>query len=484
MMADSSESAESRGTNINAKTANHFDDVTQTMSQHGNKSLRIFIPTTDQLIFTKRKDHYITQGPHRLRNSILAGIGLLELGNSGDFAANVWNEVPVKNWVRILMAFGATMALATCLCAVRDAPLCLENLRVLKMERRFFQAEQRRVRGNNKDYQRTLNAMLDVNFRELGTEVLDRLVVDVLLGFGAFLICVGTYMAIGGNNHSVFIASNLLSGYIGNSAGALYGLIISGWAIYVSLRAHRHRSAITGLSEEVSDHSKTKLNRRVRSVQSHALILAVSALAAGAGGLISSTRWWGYIILLPCIITTFCLNLLFRHGIAYERPLATSTEEAERLHVFGIDKASLQTELEYTALATRCLTSTPTLPADDPQPDGRIPLASLIQFMISIDIFESFCLRILKERPLYVNERDSENQEPMIINAQALYDLEEKENSFVLDLALRHLKEKGLIQLRYRERYMVEVLGAYCCVRDQIDAPDEGSIHEEPKEPV
>lgn len=483
-MADFSERAESGTTCTRAKTTNNCEDVSQTRSQDDHKAMRLFIPTTDQVIFAKRKDHYIAREPHRLKNSILAGIGLLELGNSGDFAANVWNEVPVKKWVMVLMALGATMALATCLCAVRDAPLCLENLRVLRMERQFLQAEQRRVRGNNKGYQRSLNAMLNVNFRELGTEILDRLIVDVLLGFGAFLICVGTYMAIGGDNHSVFIASNLLSGYIGNSAGALYGLLISGWSIYVSLRAHRHRSTITGQSKEVSNHSKYILTHRARKVQSHALILAVSALAAGAGGLISSTHWWGYIILLPCIITTFCLNLMFRHGVAYERPLATSIEESERLHIIDIDELSLQAELEYVEFATKCLASTPTVPADDPQSEGRIPLASLIHFMISIDIFESFCLRLLKKGLIPVKDRDSEKQELMTINKETLCNLEGN-RSFVLDLALRHLKEKGLIQLRYRERYLVEVLGAYCCcVREERDVQDEESIHEEPKESV
>ena len=47
-------------------------------------------PTT----FVRQRNGWTAQGQRRLKNSLLAGVGLLELGNAGDFAANVWNQIP------------------------------------------------------------------------------------------------------------------------------------------------------------------------------------------------------------------------------------------------------------------------------------------------------------------------------------------------------------------------------------------------------
>ncbi|CAM6097645.1 unnamed protein product [Calypogeia fissa] len=44
---------------------------------------------------------------------------------------------------------------------------------------------------------------------------------DILMGFGAVLVGVGTLMAIRGANPTVYLISNLLSGYIGNTPGGL-----------------------------------------------------------------------------------------------------------------------------------------------------------------------------------------------------------------------------------------------------------------------
>jgi hypothetical protein len=52
------------------------------------------LPTT----FVRQKNGWTPKGQRRLMNSLLAGVGLLELGNAGDFAANVWNQIPVPHF--------------------------------------------------------------------------------------------------------------------------------------------------------------------------------------------------------------------------------------------------------------------------------------------------------------------------------------------------------------------------------------------------
>jgi hypothetical protein len=48
----------------------------------------------------------------------------------------------------------------------------------------------------------------------MGTELVDLIGMDIVMGFGAVLVGIGTCMAIGGANPGVFPASDLMSGYI------------------------------------------------------------------------------------------------------------------------------------------------------------------------------------------------------------------------------------------------------------------------------
>lgn len=56
----------------------------------------------DVATFVRQKDGWAQKEQYRLKNSLLAGVGLLELANAGDFAANVWNEVPVPHFAMVL----------------------------------------------------------------------------------------------------------------------------------------------------------------------------------------------------------------------------------------------------------------------------------------------------------------------------------------------------------------------------------------------
>jgi hypothetical protein len=59
---------------------------------------------SDSATFIKKKGAYTPIMQYKLRNSPLAGVGFLELANAGDFAANVWNKVPVPIYGAVLMA--------------------------------------------------------------------------------------------------------------------------------------------------------------------------------------------------------------------------------------------------------------------------------------------------------------------------------------------------------------------------------------------
>ena len=160
------------------------------------------------------------------------------------------------------MGLGGTIALVVSVFAVQDGIRSWCNIRVLREERRILLRRSRESRS--RDSLPYLHARLEVNRREIGTEIIDRLAMDSLMGFGALLISIGTYMAIGGVNPHVYLASNLLSGYIGNCPPAIWGLANTVWCIYILRRAWRHLIAGKALSTEVATKS---LKPRIRLLQ-------------------------------------------------------------------------------------------------------------------------------------------------------------------------------------------------------------------------
>lgn len=215
-----------------------------------------------QVQFIRDKAGQYIQASPRLKNNLMVSVGFLEFGNACDFAANVWNIVPVPTYAAILMGLGGTVALVVSVFAVRDGIRSWRNIRVLREERRILLRRCRESRP--RDSLPYLHANLEVNRREIGTEIIDRLAMDSIMGFGALLVGIGTYMAIGGANPHVYHASNLLSGYIGNSPPAIWGLANTIWCIYILRRAWRHLVAGKALSTEVVTKS---LKPRIRLLQ-------------------------------------------------------------------------------------------------------------------------------------------------------------------------------------------------------------------------
>ena len=53
------------------------------------------MPALDCVTFTKQGRQNVPVKQLRLKNSFLAGVGFLELANAGDFAADLWNNIPL-----------------------------------------------------------------------------------------------------------------------------------------------------------------------------------------------------------------------------------------------------------------------------------------------------------------------------------------------------------------------------------------------------
>jgi len=165
-------------------------NTSQKVSTLSNENL----PTSrlESLTFIRKNGGYTLQKEYKLRNSLLMGVGFLELANAGDFAANVWNRVPTPKYALVLMALGGTLALGFVYFAIKDALLSLQNIRGLRKEYQYLK-EQKKLHNSNVEIVHNIDTLLAINFRETGTELIDRIGMDSVMGFGALIVGIGTY---------------------------------------------------------------------------------------------------------------------------------------------------------------------------------------------------------------------------------------------------------------------------------------------------
>lgn len=402
------------------------------------------------LTFIRNKNgKWIICEPSRIQGIPPLAIGFLDIANSGDFAANVFNHVPVPIYAIVLMAIGATIALGMSLFAFHDLRCSWKNIKLLREERILLKAI-------NSDRL----AELELNYRDLGTEIFDRAGVDIAMGFGAFLIAVGTYMAIGGANRRVFIASNLLSGYVGNALPAVYGLCNVGWSVNVWIRAHNQLCAV---SKRMQDGvPKALLLRRERRVQEHAIMTAVICLISGALSMVTPTHWWPYPILLVCGLAFLYSTWVYKTQIGYERPLLMEDTLLNR--AFLVDEICFLQAVE-DALQKHSDAWVALALAD-------LSMADLLQFVSRCGLFESLCYGLLNESCLVKQHFDAASDSATMISQSVLLELDTPEQiSETTALAGLCLARYGLKQIKIRKQYLLEALGS-CLLHHKEDDKD------------
>jgi len=413
--------------------------------------------------FTKtKKGAYNPLLESKLRNNLKASVGYLELANATDFAANVWNAIPVPIYAAILMGLGGSLAIILSLFAVRDGYLSLWNIKALRKERMGLLT--RRAKEVEEGLRRPAcdsasNAMrLEVNKRELGTEIIDRLSMDVFMGFGALIVGIGTLMAIGGAEPPVYKASNLLSGYIGNSPSLLWGVFNTLWSAYIFIRAHSHLKH--GLRELESGVVKQILTSRVRTIKVHSFVMGLSTMVSGAGGMVSVTRWWGYVMILPCIIASVYGNVLWRKRIGYERPLSNKMERQW-------DREELVQELEWILSVKQTLDTHREVHLSDLVANPGSP-AVATEFIVRCDLFEDFSCRLLRDKS-FAAYFDTITNGPLTgfsLTPQMVLAASPELSPLLLTTAEICVQKRLRWQIESKERYLLEMLGARLCCND------------------
>ncbi|RDW85222.1 hypothetical protein BP6252_02812 [Coleophoma cylindrospora] len=436
--------------------------VAPTNSQAEDKKVQ---DTSECLIFQRptASYRYDAYKRRRLLNNMLFGIGLLEFANAGDFAANVWNEVPAPTYALVLMGIGGTFALSVSYFAFKDATLSWNNVQLLRQERAYLRGRQMDS-GVGILEERDLDCRLDVNFRESGTEYADRFGMDLIMGFAATLVGVGTLMAIGGENRRVFQASNLLSGYIGNGPAAFWGLTNVAWCIFVWKRVHQHYLA--GLKQfGDKDPVFQMLRQRTRIVMWHAVIYGITGFLAGVASLLTSTLWYGYVALAPCILAAIGSNHIFRHQILYSRdsiqemPLLDRTSLLRQLRGIGFIRALLRGRPSDSVAH---LLSAP------------VSLPSLLNFIITYGLFEDFCTRIIGN-PALVDALFGTDAQSLVLDSRKLEAVEGPTGEMLLEVAKECIADLPAQCSKDRETFLLETFGCLLCFDGEADVESRKS---------
>ncbi|KPM40759.1 hypothetical protein AK830_g5824 [Neonectria ditissima] len=409
---------------------------------------RFCAPGLDQVTLSKGRRRWSYPQGLRLEHNLHWAVGLLELANAGDFAANIWNDTPVPVYAIVFMAIGGTAAAVLSVFALRDAGKAWHNVRFLRNQRQLFREHKdKRLEGGQPVQQ--LNVLLDITTRELYTEFINRWGMDILMGGGAVLISIGTFLAIGGANPKVWLASNILSGYLGNAPIALYGLVNFAWAMFVWRKKQSHRIAAKNRLKGTV--AMLQVKRYCFDVHLYFAINGTAALIGGVGSMLTATRWWAYVILIPVIISSFFCNFWWRKRVGYDRPCLDLPA--------GMDTNGLILALEFAAETRRVMEKYPSDALRHLVPDpSSLPqtLASLVEH----GLFEAFAVKLVEDSHLF-RIVCSPGTTRVEITVPGLLALPDPHQIAVLNLVGQFLRDEGPGHFQHRERFIAEVLGTY-----------------------
>ncbi|KAL7906399.1 hypothetical protein GGI35DRAFT_108010 [Trichoderma velutinum] len=410
-------------------------------------------PDRVTLVKAEKGDAYEPQGS-KLKNNLYPAVGFLELANAGDFAANVWNQYPVPVYATVFMAVGATFAGIMSVFAILDSRRAWRNVKFLrKQQRELKEAHASRVAKSQPT--RDLDVLLSVVFRELGTEAINRWGLNMFMGAGAVLICIGTYLAIAGANDAIFLASNLLSGYVGNAPIALFGTINACWAYYIFSKAQGH---INAASKAIpGTRALALIKRRSRNVQIYTSINGTATLVGGAGSMVTATRWWGYVVLIPVILASLFCNYWWRTRAGYTRRDLVPAG----LSIMNVDE--LSTALEFASRAESKIKEQKKTPINAFVSDPT-SLKSILAFIQEHELLEPFCQRLVKDETLRKALGFTNTPAEIEIDLLSLLALPKDQHPAVIQVAQDTVRKIGSKHFKYRERYAAELLGTYLAV--------------------
>jgi hypothetical protein len=439
----------------------------QRASSHTLVEDHVAAPPRIEVTYRRRGKRWVAVRPKGsiYRNNLMLAIGFLDLTNGLDFPANVWNNIPIPVFAQVLMALGGSIAIFWTVFAVWDFMRSRRNIHFLQAERIALKERREKVSHRRLEQWRLVQAWLHVNFRELGWEWIDRAVMDAMLGFAGILVGIGTIIAMKGANPVIFHVSNLLSGYVGNSFVAAYGVLNAAWSVFMWQRAQRHTRAIYDPKIGVDPDLRKRMRALTWKHKLYAILNGVTVLASAVGSLISATMWPGYVVIAPCVISSVFCNVYWRQKVGYNR-----------LH---FDQWVGNGEIDIYRKLQRLNAMLQLLPRRTPKTSARLedfirsvkPLkkTDILHFIEEFCLFDEFGASLLEKKNLASGDTKT----------LRMTDALELEDRIVAEAAIDCLRRKGRRCFRDQERFLLELYGGYLASLEDQSEKASNDIAEE-----
>lgn len=202
--------------------------------------------------------------------------------------------------------------------------------------------------------------------------------------------------------------------------------------------------------------------------------------------MVTATHWWGYVVLLPCVITSGVVNVFWRLRVGYERPLfaheITSIDQDAVLEALRYADACGQRIYQGQRQGKDAFT---TLLAE---PDSVL---CALDFIRKNNLFEDFCLRLMRDpavaQKLLASSAPTAAAAPQASGSETAAPLiewhqfastggasDDAWTKRVLGVARELINEQALTSIHYQERHLLEVMGCYMCRGAEFGRRDKG----------
>jgi hypothetical protein len=114
--------------------------------------------------------------------------------------------------------------------------------------------------------------------------------------------------------------------------------------------------------------------------------------------------------------------------------------------ILKVSKVSLLKELEFIVSVRQVLKETPSEPLRELISDSQ-SITSVIEFVVANDLFEDFCVRLLRDT--HLSGRFGSQNEDVTIDLQSLLTADRAYIPRILEIAQTCVSETGLIHFQY-----------------------------------
>ncbi|KAJ4152289.1 hypothetical protein NW754_004084 [Fusarium falciforme] len=201
------------------------------------------------------------------------------------------------------------------------------------------------------------------------------------------------------------------------------------------------------------------IKRRCFNLQLFYVVNGIATILGGVGSMLTAERWWGYVILIPVIMSSLFCNVWWRKRVGYDRPWIA---DPAPMNTNGLVHA-----LESTAQIRRAFQNGPGTIL--PRIVGGLPspaFPEVLDFMVKHDLFEKFCLYLVNNVHV-AHVLGLQKSTRLELDVSRILEIPDIHHPQLVGLAEEFLRDEGARHFQTRERFMIEILGTHLILTEK-----------------